>query len=895
MDDLEKLLALADGARFRRVDLHVHTPASPDMSPIWASASPEDLVRLALDHGLEAIAVTDHNTASWCDLVSDAAHGSGLAVFPGVEVSTSEGHLLAIFAPGKPVREIEEFLVRIGIPAKKRGDLQAIATMNITEVAGQVDLEGGVAIAAHADREKGFWNQMSRSAIRRKAIYATVEIRGIEIVDPSQKEAFQTGSRSGYPRQVACVQGSDCYRAGANHHELDAVGGRACYLSMGEPSISGLRQALLDPEIRVRLETDARPEPSATIDGLWVSGGFFEGQKLRLNPNISCLIGGTGSGKSLSLELIRYALNQQVDQRVLPRIAEEIERLLGFSLGDLATVSVVVSKDGQRYLIERTWLVGAKPDPQVSRITDAAVVPLDGPVDVAGFFPVRGFSQGEIIEFAREPLARLSLLDDLIETDADVAAIHRTKTELRRNAADILEAEASLASSADRVRQLPGVEEEVKRYARLLRDPKLKAQEGWYSERRVLDAAAETIATGSEDAAENRLRLTSSLVDLKEVGSRTPNRDLMREAARIGRKLDKTLLSLGEQAQLAFKASSEALSDIRERWDARFEEADRRYQQLVAGLDPAIRPQAVLHEKLSKLRANESELKAIAKDVRDVFTPRRQSLDKRREELLTNLQDSRRALTAKRTVKAEELSERLQQRVRIQVHSAGNYRDFLRALLELRVGSRVEERDLQTIATTVHPVPFVKALVAGDFQTLASRTGLSIDVFQRFMENVQIRNRLTDLYELQLMDVEDAVKVQFAVESQRYRDLEDLAHGQKCTVVLMIALAEGEFPLLVDQPEDALHAPWIEEYIVTSLRRRRGARQCVFATRSANVLVSADAEQIIALRATALRGTVDRSGTLDSFETRDLVLYHVEGGERPFERRQAKYAASHRA
>ena len=89
-------------------------------------------------------------------------------------------------------------------------------------------------------------------------------------------------------------------------HQLDAIGQRRTFLSMGDVSVPGLRQALLDPEVRVRLEVDPRPEPSAVIEGLWVSGGFLAGQVLRFSNNITCLIGGTGSGKSLSIEL-RFA------------------------------------------------------------------------------------------------------------------------------------------------------------------------------------------------------------------------------------------------------------------------------------------------------------------------------------------------------------------------------------------------------------------------------------------------------------------------------------------------------------------------------------------------------------------------------------------------------------
>lgn len=93
----------------------------------------------------------------------------------------------------------------------------------------------------------------------------------------------------------------------------------------------------------------------------------------------------------------------------------------------------------------------------------------------------------------------------------------------------------------------------------------------------------------------------------------------------------------------------------------------------------------------------------------------------------------------------------------------------------------------------------------------------------------------------------------------------------------------------MDQPEDTLHGPWIENYMSKTLRTRRRARQCSFATRNANVLVSADAEQIIAMTADAESGNVDKTGALDRFDTRELVLYHIEGGEEPFRRRQAKY------
>jgi predicted ATP-dependent endonuclease of OLD family len=90
-----------------------------------------------------------------------------------------------------------------------------------------------------------------------------------------------------------------------------------------------------------------------------------------------------------------------------------------------------------------------------------------------------------------------------------------------------------------------------------------------------------------------------------------------------------------------------------------------------------------------------------------------------------------------------------------------------------------------------------------------------------------------------------------------------LAHGQKCTAILIIALADGNDPLIIDQPEDALHAPWIGEYLVAKLRDLRGGRQYIFATRSPGLVVSADAEMIITLTSDAKSGVVEATGSLE--------------------------------
>jgi histidinol phosphatase-like PHP family hydrolase len=64
MPSLDDVLKMPCGAVWLKADLHVHTPASADCHD---TVTPEDIVRIALEKGLNLIAITDHNTASWCD------------------------------------------------------------------------------------------------------------------------------------------------------------------------------------------------------------------------------------------------------------------------------------------------------------------------------------------------------------------------------------------------------------------------------------------------------------------------------------------------------------------------------------------------------------------------------------------------------------------------------------------------------------------------------------------------------------------------------------------------------------------------------------------------------------------------------------------------------------
>ena len=78
-----------------RADLHVHTVLSPCAE---VEMIPPLIVQEALEHGIDIIAITDHNASANVAAVQKAALGSSLKVLAGIEVQSREDvHLLCLF------------------------------------------------------------------------------------------------------------------------------------------------------------------------------------------------------------------------------------------------------------------------------------------------------------------------------------------------------------------------------------------------------------------------------------------------------------------------------------------------------------------------------------------------------------------------------------------------------------------------------------------------------------------------------------------------------------------------------------------------------------------------------------------------------------------------------
>ncbi len=73
-----------------KLDLHIHSKYSDD-----GKGSPEEIIKVVKKKGLNGLAITDHNTVKGG--LEGLKHSSeDFLVIPGVEISTSDGHILAL-------------------------------------------------------------------------------------------------------------------------------------------------------------------------------------------------------------------------------------------------------------------------------------------------------------------------------------------------------------------------------------------------------------------------------------------------------------------------------------------------------------------------------------------------------------------------------------------------------------------------------------------------------------------------------------------------------------------------------------------------------------------------------------------------------------------------------
>jgi len=228
-------------------DLHIHTALSPCG---FDEMTPCAIVAAALAAELQLIAICDHNAAWNCAPVQQAARGTGLAVLPGIEITTAEeAHVVGWFPnaaaacaaaddvlPTLPLSSTETrhfgAQQRLGADGRILGEelrmLAARSTLPVEAAVALIHRHGGIAVAAHVDRPS--YSVMSQLGLFPSAAgFDAVEVSAAGRGTPREDRARTHG--------LPLVTSSDS-------HFLSDVGICRTLLSLARPTLEEVRRAL---------------------------------------------------------------------------------------------------------------------------------------------------------------------------------------------------------------------------------------------------------------------------------------------------------------------------------------------------------------------------------------------------------------------------------------------------------------------------------------------------------------------------------------------------------------------------------------------------------------------------------------------------------------------------
>ncbi len=878
-----------NGAVFYKADLHIHSygkgMGSFDITDV--SNTPTTIVDTAIQKGLKIISVTDHNEIMNSIIAVQYSADKDLLVIPGIEISTTQGHLLLYF---ETIEQLRQFYGRLTF-----NDDKSVCNQGIAECLQYADGFGGLGVLAHITLESGFEKMINRFGPHMDQIFKCPNLLGLEISNKSEADLYtDIDSNADHKRLLSVWREANKNKLNkdfaklmsSDSHELARLGSNAegknrlTRLKMPDLSFRAFRNALLSSESRVRLE-EVIPEQRPIISRIKIDGALLDGVDIELSPNLTCIIGSRGAGKSTLLEAIRETTGNKSNSRICD--SEVWPQTI--SLDYIDEVNQVI-----KFQREKNGSVENRTD-NVNGITQ---------------IPIESYGQGDTantIQHSEDnPQVIIDFLDSFLSLGILKQQDENYRERLRENQSEMRKLRINLAALPEAQKAL---ENEKK---------KMKIQE--------------------ESKAAEIVKYHNAL--LKE---RTFRSDLINELNTLARRYrdilgDKTLFDkVAAMTDESIIVGKEYFASVKSIVDDFGQLVNTKSAELNTSLTSQIN---ALNHQLNLWQQKESEIQTridekrkeltqkgipfdlgkinqIAKDIIDyekkvkkLFDDKKKLLEllKERRELINARCENKREINRQHVAFAEKINRDLKNSVDdffINVKYLDNLYspEFETTLKELMGWRTSQVSKAKVIASSIGLYDFVNAIKTKNTAVLSNIRLNGVPLLSQEDIN-SIINKLNDNYQFE--DIESLayddlpqITVTKYVETAGLRKpiikkISQLSLGQQQSVLLgILLLSDSNRPLLIDQPEDNLDSEFIYKTIVATLRKIKEHRQVIIVTHNPNIAVLGDAELIIPLKSTNSKSMVISSGSIDNEDTIKLCCQILEGGEAAFHQRTTIY------
>lgn len=875
------------GLSWKRFDLHVHTPASRCFK---GAATPEDLVNEAITKELDAIAITDHNTAEWIDRVKETANAKGLVIFPGVEISCTGGkqgiHIVCIMDPSATSKHVEAILNVLGIGPDSYGREDAISDKSPIEVINVIQEKGGIAILAHANSTHGVLADMSgngRTNIIQNQFLLAAECT--DYADKSKKKKrkrvidYLDGSNPEYRQKLAVYQASDnpC-PDGSGRHCIEGIGTRYSHFKVERINLEGLRQCFVDPDVRIRQIGEEPTIDFPRIKHVKIDSGFLDGQEVEFHSGLTSILGGKGTGKSLLMEFIRFALNQESSAESIAR--DHLGKLRS-RLGEFGSVEVTyIDENGKESVVKRVF-----------REIDGSPYDHSVPYDPAQVFPVLFLSQNEIVKIAEDQADQLHFIDQFYDFHSYRAKIATTEKELEQLDKAMGDGLRAYSESADLSSKIATLDKEISRLDEALKDPIFEEFQGLEQKENALLAQTNYLSEYSASVQRSKEAITSR--DIPEIPLNLAtdpallrNRELIVNAQnRVSEILDnlsKEIATAHDSAVTEYKA-----------WHSKYVDGKKKYELHIQQIGGDYKAIALSRERVTKQR---DELRKRL-DLVTVRKERVPNISNKRNSLLDELQSVYKDYTDERKAKCVKFQEDSDGKLQLRILDQRNADEFERGLLSLKRGSYLRDDEITTITANVKPRDFVISLLRYEatkeskhLEPISKASSIEIQRMKTLADFLLSAIQYEELLSLQYRaHPQDRPEILYDIGNGDFQPLSSISVGQKCTAMLLMALSDGKMPIIIDQPEDSLDIRSVWDDMCSKLRAGKERRQFVFTTHNSSLAVASDTDCYLILESDASQGRIVRVGSLDHDPVATEVMQYLEGGEKTYSLKYDKY------
>lgn len=782
---------------------------------------------------------------------------------------------------GSSLSESDAYLEGLNQYVIEFGTLRAFFKVNPTlrentiVVVSNKSTDGVSGLRAHSDYLHGDTSQL---AATREAIYQFADM--VYSSNPNDIAYFLGEGTDNaevvkrkYGSLMPCIHGSDAH---SNDRVFCPDDDRFCWIK-ADPTFEGLKQVLYEPKERVRISSTLPDRKPAyhVIDRVEIEGnGDFSPEPIYMSDNLTCIIGGKSTGKSLLLHNMANALDSE-------QVSEK-SNTATTSVRPIPTLKVFwkdgkcsADKDIQRRIVYI-------PQTYLNRLSDESD-------EYQGATNIDSIIRGIILQDAscRAAYEQMnfkiaSIKQEIAKAIGDFLQIVEDKKILIgecREIGDLKAISAEIEKLTSQLNLISGevsiTEEDIDRYQ--------NAVKKWQSLKNEIDSITQEI---------DIIKNISSVVEEKPLHHLDINffvDSILEGIALAKQQADIVWIEQREKIVVAaeerlHKAQQDLESENKIRVSLQPQvDGNERIKFLSDKIVEEEERRRALKKKLSKLKALEDQYEEKLTFLSTFL----ENFGRIYSKYVSNINNSPDIQHTDLKFSAEKvwLQKAFQNKL-TEVVNNKTFRKFKPFELQNIVETDLSPSNLRLL---------IEALIKNNPETLQLKNAYSIES--------GLRELLTDWYTVHYIVEMDNDKIQ------------DMSPGKRALVLLrlLISLAESKCPILIDQPEDDLDNRSVFGELVGFIRNKKIERQIIVVTHNANIVLGGDAELVIVANREGSNaanrqykfeyrcGSIEDNspvlddngqplqGILSQKGMQEHICEILEGGEKAFSMRRHKY------